>query len=107
MWQRQVGSPGHPGQDTGADRRRRASASPTPAPWSGGRLTDDAVSALQGSVGNAAVVRMLRPDATTGSPVPVQRIRSDEEESDDGAEQPPQQPQPHQQQPHRRRRHRH
>ncbi|GCD97713.1 hypothetical protein EHYA_05409 [Embleya hyalina] len=93
MWQRQVGVPGHTGRDARADRRRRSNASPAPAPRPGERLTSDAVSALQGSAGNAAVARMLRPARPSTVPVPVQRLRSDDEEESDDEGQPAQQPQ--------------
>jgi hypothetical protein len=73
MWQRQVGSRGHDERDGREDRHHQPTRSPSPVPTAGGGLTPAAVLAMQGSVGNAAVNRMLRANPASAS-LPVQRM---------------------------------
>ncbi|MFI1583656.1 hypothetical protein [Embleya sp. NPDC020630] len=91
MWQRKRGSREHAGRDDHAHRPRRPDRSPSPSP-----LTNTTASALQSSVGNAALTRMLRASPTTAAPPPVQRVNG--ADGDQPAQNPPavQQPTPDQ-----------
>ncbi|MFJ8743711.1 hypothetical protein ACIRL2_30565 [Embleya sp. NPDC127516] len=93
MRQRQGERPGADAHDhAGRDGRERPQHRPTrplsPAPATPGRLTPATALAFQGSIGNAAVTRMLRADPASPPPLPIQRMDG----GNGGAGQPPQQP---------------
>ncbi|WP_331772558.1 hypothetical protein OG948_54640 (plasmid) [Embleya sp. NBC_00888] len=96
MRQRQGERPGAGAHDhAGRDDRERAQHRPTrplsPAPPTPGRLTPATALAFQGSIGNAAVTRMLRADPASTPPLPIQRMDGGNG-GNGGAGQPPQQP---------------